>query len=89
MIVVKTEIEDSIISESLDICCLAFINGEESMQDACLIKQDIITEELVYDDSACQINTEIETTFILPEAMTTVRREVGESTRPESLDSCC
>ena len=48
-----------------------------------------MSEELVYDDSACQIKTEIETTFILPEAMTTVRREVGESTRPESLDSCC
>ena len=48
-----------------------------------------MSEELVYDDMTCQIKTEIETTFILPEAMITVRREVGESTRPESLDSCC
>ena len=49
MTIVKTETEEDISSESLDLCCSAFVAGDVSMRDACEISEQNIAEEFVWD----------------------------------------
>ena len=75
MTIGKIEAEESSTIESLDLCCLEFVNGDNSMQDACMSMDIEVGEELIWNDSICRIKTEIQTNFMLPDAMTIVKTE--------------
>ena len=75
MTVGKIEAEESSTIESLDLCCLEFVNGDNSMQDACMSMELVAGEELIWNDPICQIKTETKTNFMLPDAMTIVKTE--------------
>ena len=58
MNVVKTEIQQTFSQLSLDLCCFEFANGDDSMQGACLVSQELLDEDLIWDDPICQTRTE-------------------------------
>ena len=71
-----TEVKTSQISEttaiSNDQCCLEFVRGDESMQEACVVVEDTTTaNEPVFEQITrmCSTRSVTRTSFILPDQM--------------------
>ena len=56
--IAKIETSSMLINKSLDTCCQAFADGNESMKDACTIMDQILLQELVWNDINCQMRTD-------------------------------
>ena len=48
------------------------------MIESCLIRQEVVNEELIWNDFICQTRIETQTMFILPEAITIAMTRVDE-----------
>ena len=58
------------------------------MIESCLIQQEVVNEELIWNDPNCQTRIETQTTFILPEAMTIAMTSVDEDFVLIAEDEC-
>lgn len=63
--IVKTESEESISSTSPDVCCRAFVIGDDSMRSACNERTETIAQEYIWNGSECQQRSDIEIIFSL------------------------
>jgi hypothetical protein len=52
--IVKTESEEFISSISPDVCCQAFVKGDDSMRSACNERTETIAQEYIWNGSQCQ-----------------------------------
>ena len=86
MTVIKTEESEEFTAESADQCCMAFVDGDASLREACEIDETSF-DDLVYDeDNMCRLRTVTRTEFTLPDAMTLVKTEDEEFFTPNDRD---
>ena len=88
--VVNTEATISFTPQSLDACCLSFIEGNEELRGVCEVSITKFHPQLVYDDlNMCRTRLVTRTELILPDSQNVAMTDDKEIFMPESIDKCC